>query len=72
MPIQFISAMFTTKHSSAIQISWHFCSPFTLIPVERIAFPCSWMLARLKVTTESPVIRSLINHLSGGFMSSAK
>ena len=46
MPIQFTSAIPITKHSSAIQISWHFYPPFSLIPVGRIAFPSSWAVAR--------------------------
>jgi hypothetical protein len=46
MPLQFTSVMSITKYSSAIQISWHFYPPFTLIPVGHIAFPSSWVVAR--------------------------
>ena len=72
MPLQFTSAMFITKYSSAIQISWHFYPPFSLILVGHIAFPSSWRLQDRMVITESPIIHSLVNHLSKGFISFAK
>jgi len=34
------------KYSSIIKISWHFYPPFILIPMGRIAFSSSWVVAR--------------------------
>ena len=49
-----------------------FIHPFNLIPVGHIAFPNLRWLQDRTVLTELPIIHSLINLLSGGFMSFAK
>ena len=72
MPIQFTSAMSITKYSSVIQISWHFYPPFTLIPVGRNLFQVIGRLQDRTVITESPIIHSMINLLSEGFVSFVK
>ena len=58
MLLQFTSAMSITKYSPAIQISWHFYPPFTLIPMGHIAFPSFGWLQDRTVVTELPIIHS--------------
>ena len=71
MPIQLTSAMSITKHSSAIQISWHFYPPFTLILVGLLFQVLGWLQDKM-VITESLIVHSLIDHLFGGFISFVK
>ena len=53
-------------------ISWHSIHPFNLILVGLTTFPSLRWLQDRTVLTESPIIHSSINHLSGGFMNFVK